>query len=103
MDRPMTFDEFSASLRDEAPPPGTPAPLRALWRDGKGDWAGAHDIAQDIESPQGAIIHAYLHRKEGDLDNARYWYEQAGRAVATSSLATEWRALVEEMLRPTPP
>ena len=96
----MTFEEFSASLRDDAPPSGTPSVLLALWRDGKGDWAGAHEVAQDIDTPHGSLIHAYLHRKEGDLDNARYWYQQAGRAVATSSLATEWRALVEEMLRP---
>ena len=47
-------------------------------------------------------MHAYLHRKEGDLDNARYWYQRAGRAVPTSSLATEWKALVEEMLRAAP-
>jgi hypothetical protein len=98
----MTFEEFFASLRDETPPAGTPRPLFALWRDGKGDWAGAHEIAQDVETLQGATVHAYLHRKEGDLDNARYWYQHAGRAVPTSSLATEWRALVEEMLRDAP-
>jgi hypothetical protein len=98
----MTFDEFSASLRDETPPAGTPRPLFALWRDGKGDWTGAHEIAQDVDTVQGAIVHAYLHRKEGDLDNARYWYQRAGRPVPTSSLATEWKALVEEMLRSEP-
>ena len=98
----MTFDEFSASLRSETPPAGTPRPLFALWRDGKGDWTGAHEIAQDVDTVEGAIVHAYLHRKEGDLDNARYWYERAGRPVPTSSLATEWKALVEEMLRSAP-
>ena len=98
----MTFAEFSASLRDETPPAGTPRPLFALWRDGKGDWTGAHEIAQEVDTVEGAIVHAYLHRKEGDLDNARYWYQRAGRPVATSSLATEWKALVEEMLRSEP-
>jgi hypothetical protein len=98
----MTFDEFSASLREETPPAGTPRPLFALWRDGKGDWTGAHEIAQDVDTIEGAIVHAYLHRKEGDLDNARYWYERAGRAEPTSSLASEWKALVEEMLRARP-
>ena len=78
----MTFDEFSASLRDETPPAGTPRPLFALWRDGKGDWTGAHEIAQDVDTVEGAMVHAYLHRKEGDLDNARYWYQRAGRPVA---------------------
>ena len=94
----MTFDEFSASLRDETPPAGTPRPLFALWRDGKGDWTGAHEIAQDVDTVQGAMVHAYLHRKEGDLDNARYWYRQAGEKPFEGSLADEWSALARDYL-----
>ena len=85
-DGPMTFDEFSASLRDEAPPPGTPAPLRALWRDGKGDWAGAHDIAQDIESPQGAID-PRLPPSQGGGSRQRPLLVRAGRTRHGDQLA----------------
>ena len=76
----MTFLEFRASLasRDE-PPAGLSAPLRALWLDGKGDWAAAHGTVDDLETTTAARVHAYIHRKEGDLDNARYWYRRAGR------------------------
>ena len=98
----MTFEELSASLAGDAPPPGMPPAVCALWRDAKGDWAGAHEIAQDIGTPAGSIIHAYLHRKEGDLGNAQYWYRHARRAPATGPLADEWKALVEELLRASP-
>jgi hypothetical protein len=94
----MTFDELVTSLAQAAPPPGLTPELRALWLDGKGDWAGAHEAAGDIETPAGARLHAYLHRKEGDLDNARYWYGQAGRAVETGPLGAEWEALARAFL-----
>jgi len=61
----MTFQDFEASLASPAPPPGLPTPLVALWHDGRGDWDAAHHVAQDISSPDGSWIHAYLHRKEG--------------------------------------
>jgi hypothetical protein len=94
----MTFDEFSASLRDETPPAGTPRPLFALWRDGKGDWTGAHEIAQDVDTVEGAIVHAYLHRKEGDLSNAAYWYRRAGKPAASEALEEEWTVIARALL-----
>ena len=77
----MTFYEFRASLSVDAEPPASlSAPLRALWLDGKGDWAAAHGTVDSLETKAAARIHAYIHRKEGDLDNARYWYRRAKRA-----------------------
>jgi hypothetical protein len=72
--------------------------LLALWWDGKGDWAKAHEIAQDVDGVDGAWVHAFLHRKEGDLSNAGYWYRQAGKGVATGDLQVEWEAMVRELL-----
>jgi hypothetical protein len=94
----MTFADFSRSLRDDQPPATATPALRALWYDGRGDWPAAHAVAQELETAQGSLIHAYLHRKERDLDNARTWYRRAGRTIATASLPDEWKALVEEML-----
>ena len=95
----MTFLEFRASLasRDE-PPAGLSAPLRALWLDGKGDWAAAHGTVDDLETTTAARVHAYIHRKEGDLDNARYWYRRAGATPLTGSLDEEWSELVRALL-----
>ncbi len=59
--------------------------LRALWWDAKGNWHRAHEIAQDVETPQGAWVHAYLHRREGDAGNAAYWYRRAGKPVSFGS------------------
>ena len=65
-----------------------------MWYDGKGDWHKAHDIAQDIHTREGSWIHAYLHRKEGDLSNAQYWYHRANQKMPTYDLSKEWEELV---------
>ena len=67
----MNFLAFKKSLQDNQPSSICSEALQALWYDGKGDWDKAHDIAQDISGPTGALIHAYLHRKEGDNYNAQ--------------------------------
>ena len=77
----MTFDEFKSSLQYGAPPADLTDAVKALWYDGKGDWNRSHDIAQEIYTADGSWVHAYLHRKEGDLGNASYWYSRAGRPV----------------------
>ena len=93
----MTLTDFKASLKDARPPAVAPA-LVALWHDARGDWDAAHTVAQDAHDATGARVHAYLHRKEGDIDNARYWYGQAGAREATGSLEAEWETIVEELL-----
>jgi hypothetical protein len=97
----VTFDEFKHSTTLSSPPAGLSSPLRALWHDGRGDWEAAHTVAQDIDGPDGAWIHAYLHRKEGDLPNAGYWYRRASRPVCKDSLGEEWNAIVRAMLGAT--
>ena len=93
-----TREAFSATLTRASPPPGISDLLMALWYDGAGDWDKAHTIAQDITGPEGAHIHAYLHRKEGDQWNAQYWYNRAGRTMPDASLEQEWIRLVQEYL-----
>ncbi|HTV21476.1 MAG TPA: hypothetical protein VMG12_22465 [Polyangiaceae bacterium] len=92
----MDFDTFKASLGGAAPPSGIAVLLRALWFDANGDWDEAHRIAQDVETSDGARVHAYLHRKEGDLPNARYWYRSAGVAVESGGLDREWEKLARD-------
>jgi len=95
----MTIDDFRATLTAAGPPAVSPA-LRALWHDGRGEWDAAHAVAQDIDDATGAWVHAYLHRKEGDAENAAYWYRHANQPVATGTLAEEWERLVEALLEP---
>ena len=94
----MTFEEFTKSINNENPDPELSEILTSLWWDKKGDWDTAHSIAQDIPTRQGSAIHAYLHREEGVLWNADYWYSRAGRVRPDISLEEEWTQLVHEML-----
>ena len=94
----MTLDDFKASLKNDTPPEGISPLLLALWYDGRNDWTGSHNIAQDIHSSDGSWIHAYLHRKEGDPGNAAYWYRKAGKPIPTVSLENEWENLVKTLI-----
>ena len=81
-------------LKSRADPDGLPPLLAALWWDAQDDWDRAHEFAQTVETPQGAWVHAYLHRKEGDMGNAEYWYRKAGRRPPLASLDQEWAEIV---------
>ena len=93
----MSFEEFQKSL-SLAEPGVISDHLKSLWYDAKGDWAKAHDVISKIEDKNAARIHAYLHRKEGDISNADYWYHQAGKKRSDISLEKEWEGLVKEFL-----
>jgi hypothetical protein len=88
---------YIGSLDGAAPPPDLSAPLAALWWAAKGDWDQAHRIVQDESSREAAWVHAYLHRVEGDLGNAGYWYRQAGQPVAKDSLEAEWQRIADTL------
>lgn len=92
----MTVDEFLATLANTKPPAELSPILVGLWQDAKGNWASAHEIAQSGEGTAAFDrLHAYLHRKEGDAGNARYWYRRAGAKVFEGSLEEEWRELIK--------
>ena len=60
----------------------------------------AHRIVQEGEGdPAHDWVHAHLHRVEGDLGNAGYWYRRAGKPVGTGDLGAEREAIVAELLR----
>jgi hypothetical protein len=94
----MTLEEYLKSLDNDRPPPQLSETLTSLWWDKKGDWDRAHSIAQEIPTVQGSAVHAYLHREEGVLWNADYWYSRAGRKRPDIPLEQEWQRLVQEML-----
>jgi len=94
----MTLAEFRGSLSRPRPPTELSAALAGLWWAGKDEWDKAHKIVMDEGGKDCAWVHAYLHRVEGDLENARYWYKQAGRPVASSALPTEWAAITTDLL-----
>jgi hypothetical protein len=94
----MDSPTFRESLTAAAPPAGVAGPLEGLWWAAKGDWDRAHKIVQDDESRDAAWVHAYLHRVEGDLPNAGYWYRTAGQSVAQGALEEEWTTIAAVLL-----
>ena len=93
----MTFEEFRCSLA-HTQSPGMGQPLEALWHDARGHWDEAHRVVQDLQDASSAWVHAYLHRKEGNLENARYWYGVAGQSEPTDSVDAEWSRMVRFLL-----
>jgi len=95
----MDLKSFRDSLSGSAAPTGLGSPLQALWRAAKDDWDGAHGLVQDEQSDEAAWVHAYLHRVEGDLGNAGYWYRRAGKPVAKGTLDEEWAEISAALLK----
>lgn len=98
----ITFDDFKRSLGQPSPPASAGLAVQALWHQAKGDWATAHACAQACEGTHedriGAWVHAHLHRAEGDLANAGYWYRRAGKPAASSTLPQEWEGIARALL-----
>jgi hypothetical protein len=95
----VTPAAFKRTLADAVPPKTRAPALMALWWAKKGDWDKAHRLVQDDSSHEAAWVHAYLHRVEGDLDNASYWYRQARKPVCDVPLEAEWAAIVATLLK----
>ena len=94
----MNLSEFRSSIEQPTPPDDMSFALRTLWWDAKGDWHRAHACAQQDRTQTGSSVHAYLHRKEGDMTNAAGWYSRAGRAQPTGPLEDEWEMLARQLL-----
>ncbi|MCW5748977.1 MAG: hypothetical protein KIT36_22495 [Alphaproteobacteria bacterium] len=99
----MNVTGLRASLAADAPPADLSPPLVALWWAAKGDWNKAHAVAQQNDDRPSAWVHAYLHRVEGDLSNAGYWYRRAQREAHTGPLDSEWTSIATALLRPDAP
>lgn len=93
-----TLAEFKASLNSGQPLSGFTPQLKSLWYDGKGDWHQAHAQVDHLNDQASAWVHAYLHRKEGDIGNADYWYSKARQIRPNISLEEEWEQLVIQFL-----
>lgn len=73
--------------------------LQALWYDYQDDWHHSHGLIDHESDPDCAWVHAYLHRKEGDLSNARYWYRRSGRPESKLSLTEEREQITQALLK----
>lgn len=89
---------FESTFHHAAPPDELSEALRGLWWDRRNDWDAAHTAVQAGSDVAAAWVHAYLHRKEGDLPNSDYWYQRAGRKRPAGTLDEEWSAIVDALV-----
>ena len=94
----MDYTTLHRSLTGPQPPAELSPVLKALWHLGRKEWDLAHAIAQDGRDADSHWVHAHLHRVEGDLSNAAYWYARAGRSVGSGDLEVEWESIVRTLL-----
>ena len=94
----MTLAEFERTLSQANPPAGVAPAVAALWWAAKDDWDKAHKLVMDEGGKDCAWVHAYLHRMEGDVENAAYWYRQSRKPAANGPLQAEWNAIASELL-----
>jgi hypothetical protein len=94
----MNISFFKKSLAGDTPPEDATAHVKALWYDKKGDWNNAHNLIQDLQDKNASWIHAYLHRKEGDVANADYWYLRAGKQRFSGTIENEWEELLTALI-----
>jgi len=94
----FSYEEFLKLKESGVIPNDLPPLLQALLQEAAGDWNRAHVIAQDEHNNDGSWVHAYLHRVEGDLSNASYWYRVAGRSMPELSPEEEWKSIARALL-----
>lgn len=94
----MQFEEFVQSTSNNTPPTGLPVYVESLWYDAKGNWNKAHHLIDSLSDKNSCWVHAYLHRKEGDIWNADYWYNRAGKKRPNATLEEEWQAISKALL-----
>ena len=75
-----------------------PLALQALWHDYQGDWHKSHKLIDRESDRDCAWVHAYLHRVEGDLSNARYWYRRSGKPESQLTLTEERQQIARALI-----
>ena len=94
----MDLETFKNSSEETEPPEGLSVDLEAMWYQGKGNWDQAHSLAQSENGASASWVHAHLHRVEGDIRNASYWYRLANKPICTLSIRKEWDQIVSVLL-----
>ena len=94
----MTYDEFIVTIENDEQPSKLPLYIQALWWDAKGNWGKAHSLIDSLDDKNSCRVHAYLHRREGDIWNADYWYRRANAQRPSVSLDEEWKDITMLLL-----
>ena len=93
----MKYNNFIKLSKESEPSKILSGINLVLWYMVKDNWDLAHNIVQDINTETASWIHAYLHRVEGDIDNAHYWYNRANKEPASESLESELNDIIKSV------
>lgn len=69
--------------------------IQALELISQGNWQAAHELVQHEHDELAFQIHGYLHREEGDVSNANYWYNRAGKVQPNNTPEQELERLYQ--------
>ena len=94
----MQYDDFINVTKESEPSNKLSGVHLAIWYAFKDNWEMAHSIVQEIHTETAFWIHAYLHRVEGDIDNAHYWYNRAKKKPPSESLESELNTIIKSVL-----
>jgi len=96
----MNSEDLINSVKQETEPDFTNDTQRCLWLAGAGKWDQSHDIVESLPEPGASWIHAMLHREEGDLGNAGYWYHRADKPMPPKGIGIkeEWVQIAKALL-----
>ena len=93
----MQYDDFIKLTEKQNPSEKLFGIHLAIWYILNDNWDLAHKTAQKLNTKIACQVHAYLHRVEGDLGNAHYWYSRADMEPATTSLETEISDIIKSV------
>ena len=93
----MQYEDFIKLTKESEPSDKLAEIHLAIWYAVKDNWDMAHKIVQDINTKTASWIHAYLHRVEGDIGNAQYWYNRAKKESSSESFETELNDIIKSV------
>ena len=94
----MKIEEFKSSFEGKEPPVCLSLELKAMWYAAVDEWHKAHELIQYEASKECALVHAYLHRVEGDKMNSEYWYKKADFERPDISLEDEYHHILTHLI-----
>ena len=93
----MKYDDFIKLTKKSEPSDNLAGIHLVIWYAVKDNWDMAHNIVQEINTETASWIHAYLHRVEGDISNAHYWYNRARQEPSSESLESELDDIIKSL------
>ena len=91
----MEYNDFIILIEKQKPSEKLSGIHLAIFYILKDNWDMAHETVQKLNTAIAYQFSAYLHRVEGNQDNASYWYRRAKMEPTIASLETELSDIIK--------